>query len=197
MIALQRIALRPLFPAALALVPLMNMHAAADKIIFDFQTVTNTAAWQVVNDDVMGGISRSGFDVTNGVALFRGELSLENNGGFASVRSLPARHDLAGCNTFVIRVRGDGRRYKFTARVARSLDSPIYQAAFTTKKGDWEEHRLPVAQFQPTFRGRVLSGQPALDPAKVTSVGFLISDKQAGPFQLEVAWIKAADTATK
>ena len=45
--------------------------------------------------------------------------------------------------------------------------------------------------FVPTFRGRVLSGEPLLDPAKVTSVGFLISDKQAGPFQLEVAWIKA------
>jgi len=197
MVAPQRIALRPLIPAALALVPLVNMHAAADKIIFDFQTVTDTAAWQVVNDDVMGGVSRSRFGVTNGVALFRGELSLENNGGFASVRSLPTRHGLAGCNTFVIRVRGDGRRYKFTARVARSLNSPIYQAAFTTKNGDWEEHRLLAAQFLPTFRGRVLSGEPALDLAKVTSVGFLISDKQEGPFQLEVAWIKAAGAATQ
>ena len=169
----------------------MNTHAAADKIVFDFQTSTNTAAWQIVNDDVMGGVSRSGFRLTNGVAVFQGEVSLENNGGFASVRSLPARHDLAGCDAFVIRVRGDGRSYKFTARTDRSFDSAIYQTAFTTKKGEWEEHRLPLKQFVPTFRGRVLSGEPPLDPAKVTSVGFLISDKQEGPFQLEVAWIKA------
>ena len=87
----------------------MNTHAAADKTVYDFQTATNAAAWQVVNDDVMGGVSTSSFCLTNGVALFRGKVSLENNGGFASVRSLPARHDLAGCDTFVVRVRGDGR----------------------------------------------------------------------------------------
>ena len=179
----------PIAPILLLLLA-MNTHAAADKILFDFQTVTNTAAWQVVNDDVMGGVSTSSFRLTNGVAVFRGEVSLENNGGFASVRSLPARHDLAGCDTFVIRVRGDGRRYKFTVRTDRSFDSAIYQSVFATKKGEWEEHRLPVKGFVPTFRGRVLSGAPPLDTAKVTSVGFLISDKQDGPFQLEVAWIK-------
>ena len=188
---------RPLIPAALALLLAMNTHAAADKIVFDFQTATNTAAWQVVNDDVMGGVSASGFHLTNGVALFRGKVSLDNNGGFASVRSLPARHDLAGCDTFVVRVRGDGRRYKFTARTDRSFDSAIYQCVFTTKKGEWEEHRLPFKQFVATFRGRVLSSEPPLDAAKVTSVGFLISDQQEGPFQLEVAWIKGASPAGK
>ena len=170
----------------------MNTHAAADKILFDFQTVTNTAAWQVVNDDVMGGVSTSSFRLTNGAAIFQGEVSLENNGGFASVRSLPARHDLAGCDTFVIRVRGDGRRYKFTARTDRSFDRAIYQTVLTTKKGEWEEHRLPLKQFVPTFRGRVLSGEPPLDPAKVTSVGVLIADQQNGPFRLEIAWVHAS-----
>ena len=113
----------------------MNTYAAADKILFDFQTTTNTAAWQIVNDDVMGGVSRSGFRLTNGVAVFQGEVSLENNGGFASVRSLPARHDLAGCDAFVIRVRGDGRSYKFTARTARSFDSAIYQTVIHDEEG--------------------------------------------------------------
>jgi monofunctional biosynthetic peptidoglycan transglycosylase len=89
-------------------------------------------------------------------------------------------------------VRGDGRRYEFTVRTDTGFDMPIYQCAFTTKRGEWQEHRLPIRDFVPAFRGRVLSGQPALDPAKVTSVGFLISDQQAGPFQLEVAWVKAS-----
>ena len=173
----------------------MNTHAAADKFVFDFQTATNTAAWQVVNDDVMGGVSASGFHLTNDVALFRGKVSLDNNGGFASVRSLPARHDLAGCDAFFVRVRGDGRRYNFTACTDRSFDSPIYQCVFATKEGQWEEHRLPFKQFVATFRGRVLPSTPPLGAAKVTSVGFLISDKQEGPFQLEVAWIKASPAA--
>ena len=160
-------------------------------MLFEFSATTNAAAWQIGNDDVMGGISRSRFELTNGVAVFRGEISLENNGGFASARSLPAVHDLAGYDGFLLRVRGDGRRYKFTARTDRSFDSAIYQTSFTTKKGEWEEHRLPVKEFVPSFRGRILSGEPPLNPAKVTSVGFLISDQQAGAFQLEIAWIKA------
>jgi hypothetical protein len=173
----------------------MNTAMASERTLFDFSTVTNATAWQIVNDDVMGGVSSSRFSVTNGMAVFRGELSLENNGGFASVRSLPARLDLANGDAFVIRVRGDGHRYKFTARTDRTFDSPIYQASFPTKPGEWTELRLPMKDFVPTFRGRVLSGEPLLDPAKVTSVGFLISDNQAGPFQLEVAWIKATPPA--
>ena len=192
-----RTAHRLLIPTAFALLLAMNTHAAAERILFDFQTATNTAAWQIVNDDVMGGVSTSFFRLTNGVAAFQGEVSLKHNGGFASVRSLPARHDLAGCDAFVVRVRGDGRRYKFTARTDRSFDSAIYQTAFTTKKGEWEEHRLPLKQFVPTFRGRVLSSEPPLDLGKVTSVGFLISDEQAGPFRLEIAWIKATTLAER
>ena len=53
-------------------------------------------------------------------------------------------------------------------------------------------HRLPLKQFVATFRGRVLSSERPLEAAKVISVGFLISDKQDGPFQLEVEWIKVA-----
>ncbi len=171
----------------------MNSPAFAEKTLFDFTTPTNPAAWQIVNDDVMGGVSRSRFHLTNGVAVFHGDVSLENNGGFASVRSLPARHDLTGCDAFIIRVCGDGRSYKFTARTTRSFDSPIYQVVFKTKLGKWEEVCLPLKEFVPTFRGRVLSGEPPLAPEKITSVGFLISDKQAGAFRLQIEWIKAVN----
>ena len=175
----------------------VNTDAAPEKTLFDFSTATNAPGWQIVDDDVMGGLSRSSFSVTNGVAMYCGEVSLGNNGGFASVRSLPTRHDLAGGNTFVVRVRGDGRRYKFTARMDSSFDSAIYQCGFTTKKGEWEEHHLPFKQFVATFRGRVLSSEPPLDAARISSVGFLISDKQDGPFELEVAWIKVAVAAAR
>jgi len=71
----------------------------------------------------------------------------------------------------------------------------VYQTVFPTKKGEWEEHRLSTQHFVPTFRGRVLLGEPPLEPAEVASVGFLISEKQEGPFQLELAWIKASPRA--
>ncbi len=60
---------------SLVLLLAMNTPAFADKTLFDFSASTNTAAWQIVNDDVMGGISRSSFRLTNGVAIFQGEVS--------------------------------------------------------------------------------------------------------------------------
>jgi len=175
----------------------VNADAAPEKTLFNFATATNASAWQIVNDAVMGGISTSKFDVTNAVAVFRGEVSLENNGGFASVRSSPERRDLAGLDAFVARVRGDGRRYKFTVRTESGFDTPLYQCVFTPKRGEWAEHRLAFKDFVATFRGRVLTDVPVLDPARVVSVGFLISDKQEGPFKLEVAWIKALPRVNK
>ncbi len=169
----------------------MNADAASEKMIFDFQAATNSTKWQVVNDDVMGGVSTSQFQLlTNGGAIFSGVVSLENNGGFASVRSTPVRENLNGTDALVLRVRGDGRRYKFTVRTETGFNALNYQAEFTTKRGEWEEHRLAFKDFMPTFRGRVLTEVPPLIPSKITSVGLLISDKKAGPFRLEMSWIR-------
>ena len=170
----------------------MKAHTATNKTLFDFQSATNSPTWEVVNDEVMGGVSNSQFQVlTNGCAVFSGTVRLENNGGFASVRSAPVRENLAGLAACVLRVRGDGRRYKFSVRTGTGFDSPLYQCSFTTKQGKWEEHRLAFSDFVPTFRGRVLTDVPPVNPAEVKSIGFLIADKQAGPFRLEIEWIKA------
>ncbi len=181
---------------ALALTSLaitMKADTASNKTLFDFEAATNSPAWQVVNDDVMGGVSTSQFQVlTNGCAVFSGTVRLENNGGFASVRSTPLRENLNGLTAFVLRVRGDGQTYKFSVRTGEGFDTPLYQCSFKTKQGEWEEHRLAFSDFVPTFRGRVLTDVPSLNPTKVSSVGFLISDKQAGPFRLEIGWIKAS-----
>ncbi len=174
----------------------MSSHVEC-RVVFDFQTATKSGAWQIVNDDVMGGVSTSRFDLEDGAAVFRGEVSMANNGGFASVRSLPGPRKLSGCDTFIIRAQGDGHRYKFTARMNPSFDRAIYQAAFETTPGVWEEHHLPLTEFIATFRGRVLPGEPPLDSARITSLGFLISDRQAGSFQLKVAWIKGSVTLCK
>ena len=45
--------------------------------------------WSIVNDDVMGGISQGQAQAVDDVLLFRGQISLENNGGFSSVSFKP------------------------------------------------------------------------------------------------------------
>ena len=146
----------------------------------------------IINDTVMGGLSSSSFSRSkDGHLLFSGEVSLKNYGGFASVRSPAIQDSLKGFKGLIINIRGDGNTYKCTIRISSRIDSVLYQLGFETVEGEWEQIRLPFSEFLPTFRGRILNDQPRLDPEKIVTTGFLISDKQEGSFQLEIDWIKA------
>lgn len=145
--------------------------------------------WPSIDDVVMGGVSDSEMVVEGGTAVFRGELSLERGGGFCSVRSRPAAHDLSRFTALVVRVRGDGHRYKLRLRTSAAFDGVSYEASFTPPAGTWQEIELPLSSFRPVFRGRSVPGAPPLDPARVVTFGLLISDRQAGPFRLDIAWI--------
>jgi monofunctional biosynthetic peptidoglycan transglycosylase len=157
-----------------------------------FTSPADAAGWQTINDVVMGGVSDSSFkSTTNNTVIFSGTVSLENNGGFASVRS-PARPvDLQKFDGILLRVNGDGKNYKCSLRLDGSFDGINYQTSFSTTTNAWKEIRLPFSAFKPTYHGRTLNDRPALDPSKIQTVGFLISDKQEGPFTLEIEWIKA------
>jgi NADH dehydrogenase [ubiquinone] 1 alpha subcomplex assembly factor 1 len=158
--------------------------------LLDFDDDVEITQWMTVNDVVMGGLSRSAFERAGpGIARFRGVVSLENSGGFASVRTSPRQWNSAGASAFVLRVLGDGRVYKFTVRTDDGFDGIQFQSRFTPPAGDWHEARLPVASFAATFRGRIVPGSAPLDPARVRALGLMISDRQAGPFELLVDWI--------
>ncbi len=162
-----------------------------------FDTPAATQLWQAINDGVMGGVSagRLRFDLA-GCAVFEGAVSLENNGGFASVRA--AALDLGCVDTvaYALTVFGDGRTYKLNLRTDTGFDGLTYQAAFTPAPGRWTRAVLPLAAFEPRFRGRLVPDAPALRPAAVKQIGLLISDKQAGAFRLMVKTIEAVATLT-
>ncbi len=151
--------------------------------------------WTAVNDDVMGGVSTSVLQPTeDGTAQFAGTLSLENNGGFASVRAWLGQMDLSDFEGLSVRVRGDGRTYRLRLRTDNQFDGIAYQAQFETREGEWTEVHVPFASFRPTFRGRTPRGAGPLDPARIHQIGFMIADKQPGPFQLEIDRVLAYRT---
>jgi hypothetical protein len=164
---------------------------SAQKVVCDFST--SCLQWRNVDDVVMGGLSRSAMQPgSDGTALFSGVLSLERNGGFASVRTALEVRDYARSDRFRIRVKGDGKRYSFRVRNDDRFDGVVYAAGFDTVAGEWVEIDLPFAEFRPLFRGTVVAGAPPMDPGNVAQIGLLISSKQEGPFRLQVAWIEAA-----
>jgi hypothetical protein len=161
-----------------------------DRILFAFDQPAAAKPWQTVNDGVMGGRSVGRFKVNEDKKMeFFGTLSLENNGGFASVRARGAKLGLEKGDSVIARVRGDGREYNFNLYAQRNLGGYSYRQSFQTKKGEWIEVELPVGKFVATWRGGVFPNEK-LDPSKVTGLGILLGDKKAGPFKLEVEWIK-------
>ena len=162
------------------------------SVLLDFDDAVDCRSWAPVNDVVMGGNSRSEFSQAwPGVARFVGIVSLENSGGFASARTAPRTWDTAGAGAFVLRVRGDGKCYKFTIRTDDRFDGIQYQSRFAPQPAEWQDVRLPLDSFAATFRGRVVPGAPALDPARTRTLGLMISDGQAGAFDLLIDWIAA------
>jgi monofunctional biosynthetic peptidoglycan transglycosylase len=174
------------------LVLLGSTVLAEDRVLFEFASPAASREWQSVNDGVMGGISEGRFKITENKTLeFFGTLSLENNGGFASVRSRPRKLGLEKGDAIIARVKGDGREYTFNLYVPRPLTAFSYRASFKTTADEWTEVRIPLETFVATSFGRIVRNSAPLNPGEITSVGFLISDKKAGPFTLEVEWIKA------
>jgi len=159
--------------------------------LIDFQAPGEASRWRAINDGVMGGVSRGGLTVKDGIGVFSGETSLENNGGFASVRRDPETFDLSDAPGLALHVRGDGRAYQLRLYTDQLPQGAAYRASFQPSAGEWQRITLPWHDFKPMFRGRLLEGIPPIDPAGIDQVGLMIVDGQAGPFRLEVAWLDA------
>jgi NADH dehydrogenase [ubiquinone] 1 alpha subcomplex assembly factor 1 len=171
-----------------------GMSAAEIDTKIITKTIVNFGAksepWRNVDDSVMGGVSSSRMRVEDNAAVFEGELSLENNGGFASVRSDLLEQDLEGFQGVRLRVKGDGQKYQLRIRVGQALDGARHQMTFKTKKDEWMEVDLPFSNFFAAYRGRQLPDHPPIDAAKITTMGLLIADKQEGNFRLEIDWLQ-------
>ena len=160
--------------------------------LFDFGDSTESNRWVAANDNVMGGVSTGLVSLTeDSCLLFSGSLSLENNGGFASIRTRPKDFVLGGYQGIRIRVKGDGRVYQFRIHVDDYFDAVAFKRDFQTTDDIWVEIDLPFASFVPTYRGRILENEKPLVAARIRQVGFLIADKSAGPFNLIVDKITA------
>ncbi len=161
------------------------------KPLIELSEPSTALGWMVVNDDVMGGVSSGRLRVDNGRLNFTGELSLANNGGFASVRTRNWGADLTGVKALWVRVKGDGRQWQLRLTTeARFRRSPVsYSQPFQTEAERWVDVRLPLADFVPSYRGTQLQGPP-LDRSQIRELGFLLGDAREEPFKIAVEWVR-------
>jgi hypothetical protein len=140
----------------------------------------------IVNDDVMGGVSQSSLRQDIHGLFFEGIVSLENNGGFASMR-LSAEFP-QGTQVLDLVAKGDGKNYKLILRT--KLAPQVTYAADFIAELTWQTYRFNSNQFKSTIRGRVVTA-PALSLSDVTEIGILIANNQAGSFAIQLKMLQS------
>jgi uncharacterized protein YbjT (DUF2867 family) len=178
---------------------------SGERLLFDFQNPTTDIKqiWGALDDVVMGGVSQSSLRLAQGLAIFSGNVSTDNNGGFASIRTrnfTPA-WDLSEYEGFELRVKGDGQRYKFFARCEGKWDGIGYSYSLDTVNNFWTTIRIPFKDLIPVFRAKTVPEMGIFDPSTVYSLQLMLSKFEydgglnpkfePGFFSLEIDYIKA------
>lgn len=164
---------------------------------FDFSDSAQVEAWGIIDDGVMGGVSQGYWYQEDDYVVFEGNVSLENNGGFSSVRVGLRPVDLSAFDGVALQVRGDGQKYAFGLRDTASRYD--YRATFETTvsaDAEWETIYIPFDSLIANWFGRQLPTAAPLDTAQIRGMNLIISDKQEGPFRLEIASISLYTEAT-
>ncbi len=152
------------------------------QLIFDFNYTAPVNDWTVVDDVVMGGRSTGQFKIdSEGHGVYSGNVSLENNGGFSSLRYQFEKIRTHENSKIVIRLKGDGKQYQFRVKSNRNT----YYSYTTTFKtsGDWENIIIDLKDMYPSFRGRTLN-MPHFNENSIEELVFLIGNKKNESFEL-------------
>jgi hypothetical protein len=152
----------------------------------DFANSNTMRDCWIVNDGVMGGMSQSSLRQDLHGLFFEGVVSLENNGGFASMRSSVKFPQ--GTQLLELLAKGDGKRYKLVLRT-ESAPRVSYAADFIAEP-TWQTYRFNLSQFKSTVRGQAVNAT-SLSFSDVIESGILISNNQAGKFAIQLKTLQS------
>ena len=176
---------------AIAAFLFISMQIIAQEV-YDFSPESKSGDWFVLDDGVMGGLSQGSVGLSaEGHGIFQGTVSLENNGGFSSIRFRMEELETKNYSAFKIRLKGDGKNYQFRVR-SRLNERHSYQYEFPTT-GEWQEVTVTFDQMIPTFRGTRLN-MPNYPGEVLSECSFLISNKKNESFRLEIdrIWLETS-----
>jgi len=152
-------------------------------LLIDFRSGELPCDVYSVNDGVMGGLSNSKLDlIGNEGLLYTGHVSLENNGGFSSIRFFSREFVIPeDAQFFKISLKSDGSTYQFRVKKSRR-DFQSYVYNFDTSGGD-EVIKIPISEMYPSFRGRRLNMENYAGETP-EELGILVGNKKEQDFEL-------------
>ncbi len=154
------------------------------QTIFNFPLPSNIQNWRVVDDTVMGGKSSGSFKINEkGFGVFEGSISLENNGGFSSLRYRFEKIEVKLVTKICITLLGDGKRWQF--RIKSNIEDDYSYISFFSTSGSWQTIEIPLKDMYAWFRGKQLN-LPNFSNDYIEEIGFLIGNKKAEKFKLVI-----------
>ena len=161
-----------------------------DNILLNASLMKTENQWRIVNDGVMGGLSSSNAIVNNDSKIvFSGNVSLENNGGFASLRSPVKDYDFSEFTGLELKLKTDGKFYSTSMKETSYFTGYFYTKSFETKKDEWIVVQIPFNQFKLYYFGQETNSNKKIPLNNIKEISLLIGDKQAGEFKAEIDYI--------
>jgi len=171
---------------------LMNLITTQNtKLEIDFGKNKDGQDWRIIDDGVMGGLSKGSRSLGEDAMIFKGEVSLENNGGFSSLRSSYQDFDLSKYEKVVIRLKAKGQILAFTMSVDRRWYMPYFKQQIHLDSENWEVIELPFSEFK-TYRigEQVDYDFSETDAKKVIRIGFITDSKKEGSFEAMIDYVR-------
>lgn len=152
--------------------------------IYNFKESKSTLDWYIVDDRVMGGLSKGNIKLSDSnTGIYYGDVTTANNGGFSSLRHQFKIKNVSNYKAVAIRLKGDGKTYQF--RIKSNINQRYsYVSSFNTI-GKWETIIIPFKNFTPQFRGYRVD-VPSYDGKQMQEIAFLLGNKLNESFQLEI-----------
>lgn len=165
---------------------------ANPKLAYNFGTQgCGTCGWYVVVDQVMGGRSTAVFEPGETSATLSGNVSLENNGGFASIRTPFAEFDLSGFKTVTIRYRSSGQAFAMSLNNYRRYYEPKFKHSLPATQNEWATLTIPLGDFYKVRLNEKLGSAPTQQElANMIRLGLITDEKVATDFYLELDFIE-------
>ena len=134
---------------------------------------SNNEQWRYVADDVMGGVSTGYVEYQiieeDIIAVLKGNVSTENNGGFIQIRRDLKDINLENANSVKIVAKGNSQKYYIFLRTTGTILPWQYYASEFKVNENFNEFILPIKDFEKS--GFLLAKK--INPKKITSIGIV------------------------
>lgn len=172
---------------------LISFKLYAGNVKIDFGNGKDkTNDWVMISDNIMGGVSSSKLEFNEDALKLSGDISLDNFGGFSSVKTKFKKVDLSAYKGIRIRHKSNNQKFAFTLEVTQNWTLPNYKGAFSNNQQlEWEISTIYFKDFKEYQIGEPTGEKLNLGLLQnIVRMGVITTEKKEGPFSLEIDYIE-------